>query len=166
MFGTVFGFVSSDVEEKIGILRDYRKSEVSDKYESVQKMLEYEVANKLTDNKKKASGARTLLRLHRALEFISALLEKIRDTDNKAKFSTEAVAAYDATLAKHHPWLVKKGVHVAMMMLPSRPDLLKKMSLDDTEEKMALLAKLIDELNVIYKITQDLYAKDKLLDLP
>ena len=158
--------MASDVEEKIGILREYRKADNRDEYKSIQSMIGYEVKNDITDNKKKASGARTLLRLHRALEFIYKFLAKIRDTDNNAKLSTEAVNVYDDTLAKYHPWLIKKGVHVAMMLLPHRPDLLKKMNLEDTPEKMSSMTKLIDELNVIYKITQDVYAKDNLLDLP
>ena len=129
-------------------------------------MLNYEVEKKITDNKKKASGSRTLLRLHRALEFIAALLLKIKETDNSKKFSNEAQKAYEATLAKHHPWLVKKGVGIAMMTLPSRSDLLKKLNLDDTPEKMGQLGELVEELNKIYGITQKLYEKDNLLDLP
>ena len=129
-------------------------------------MLNYEVEKKITDNKKKASGSRTLLRLHRALEFIAALLLKIKETDNSKKFSNEAQKAYEATLAQHHPWLVKKGVGIAMMTLPSRSDLLKKLNLDDTPEKMGQLGELVEELNKIYGITQKLYEKDNLLDLP
>lgn len=162
----MFGFVSSDVIEKIGILRDYRKSLDAEKYASVQGMLKHEVKEGTTANKKKASGARTLLRLHRALEFISELLVKIKDTDNSIKFSGVAIKAYDDTLAKHHPWLVKKAVHVAMYMLPSRQDLLKKMNVNDDEEGRKSLGDLVNELNEIYKVCQDLYAKDNLLDLP
>ncbi|XP_005100179.1 ceramide-1-phosphate transfer protein [Aplysia californica] len=166
LFGTIFSFVTSDVEEKIGILRDFRKAENAESYKTIQSMLDYEVANSLTNMKKRPSGARTLLRLHRALEFISALLMKIRDTDNSVKFSSVATKAYDETLAKHHPWLVKKAVHVAMYMLPSRPDLLNKMSIEDSNAGKARMTDLIDELNVIYNITQKLYEKDNLLDLP
>ena len=165
LFGTVFGFVSSDIEERITILRDYRSSEVADQYTSVQSMIEYEVANQLTDNRSRTSAVKTLLPLHRALQFITVLLLKLRDTDNEAVFSTAAIEAYDATLAQYYSWIVNKGVHVAMKMLPSRPELLKKMNLDETEEKMALLTQLIDELNAIHGITEDLYAKDNLLTL-
>ena len=154
------------MDEKIGIIREYRKSDVAEEYKTIQSLLAYEVAKGITNNKKKASGARTLLRLHRALEFISAILKKIRDSDNNKKFSAEAVQAYDSTLARHHPWLVRKGVHVAMLMLPSRPELMKKLNIDDSPEKMATLTELIEELNKIFDVTEQLYAKDKLLDLP
>ena len=158
--------MTSDVEEKIGILRDYRKSEHAEQYKTIQSMLAYEVASETVKKKKANSGSRTLLRLHRALEFITEFLLKLKESDNHCKFSSVVTKAYDDTLAKHHPWLVKKAVHVAMYMLPSRPDLLKKMGLEDEESDMNVVMDLVKELNVIYKITQELYAKDKLLDLP
>ncbi|CAL1532621.1 unnamed protein product [Lymnaea stagnalis] len=166
LFGTIFSFVTSDVEEKIVILRKYRKSEQANKYESIQSMLHFEVSQDLTKNKERPSGARTLLRLHRALEFISAFLLKLKESDNNVRFSTAATKAYDDTLAKHHPWLIKKAVHVAMYMLPSRQDLLKKMGVEDNEKGMGGISDLVVELNTIFKVTEDLYRKDNLLDLP
>ena len=129
-------------------------------------MVKYEVDNDLTDQKKKASGCRTLLRLHRALEFISSLLTKIRVTDNSCKFSKEATEAYDTTLAKFHPWVIKKAVHVAMYTLPDRQNMLGKMKIPDTEDGMGKVQVLTDQLNAVYGITQELYASNSLLDLP
>lgn len=166
LFGTIFSFVTSDVEEKIVILRKHRKSDQANKYESIQSMLQYEVSQDLTKSKERPSGARTLLRLHRALEFISAFLLKLKETDNNVRFSTAATKAYDETLAKHHPWLIRKAVHVAMYMLPSRQDLLKKMGVEDNEKGMGGISDLVVELNTIFKVTEDLYRKDNLLDLP
>lgn len=166
LFGTIFSFVTSDVEEKIGILRDFRKSENAEQYKSVQSMLQFEVSKDLTKNKKQASGARTLLRLHRALEFISAFLQKLKNTDNSAKFSSAASAAYDETLSRHHPWLIRQAVHVAMYMLPTRQDLLKKMGVEDNDAGMQGINDLIHELNTIFNVTEELYKRDNLLDLP
>ncbi|KAL8601376.1 hypothetical protein ACOMHN_042380 [Nucella lapillus] len=166
-FGTVFGFVTSDVVEKIGILRDYRKSEIGESFRTIQSMIKHEVDNDLTVQKKKASGSRTLLRLHRALEFIEELLVKIKTpTDKGRKFSEEAKKAYDDTLAKFHPWLIKKAVAMAMYMLPDRESMLMKMKVENTEQGMAQIEVLIGHLKVIYDITQDVYASYNLLDLP
>lgn len=152
--------------EKIGILRAYRESDVGEKFLTIQSMVKYEVDNNLTIQKKKASGCRTLLRLHRALEFISALLAKIRNTNNSCKFSSEAKEAYDNTLAKFHPWMIRKAVHVAMYTLPDRHNLLVKMKVEDSPDGMAKIQALIQQLNVVYDITQELYVANKLLDLP
>lgn len=152
--------------EKIGILRDYGHGENGINFRTIQSMVKYEVANNLTVQRKHPSGCRTLLRLHRALEFISALLTRIRDTDNTRKFSSEATAAYDQTLAKFHPWLIRKAVHVAMYALPYRQQLLTKMKVEDTPAGMKAMSELIEQLNLIYDITQQLYAENDLLNLP
>lgn len=65
--GTVFGFVSSDVNSKIEILETHRQKENAEKFETFGKMLEYEKTSSLLDKKDYVSGSRTLLRLHRGL---------------------------------------------------------------------------------------------------
>jgi hypothetical protein len=162
----VFSFVSSDIIEKISILRDYLKGPDGEHYKTVQAMMKYEVDNNLTIQHKKASGCRTLLRLHRALKFISALLTKIRQTDNKCKFSHEVRDAYDNSLAQFHPWVVKKAAHVAMYTLPDREHMLIKMKIPDTPEGMEQVGGLIVQLDSVYDITQDLYTKYSLHELP
>ena len=43
LLGTVFGWVSTDVDAKLEILRDHRKSDSKDNYQDVRTMLKYEV---------------------------------------------------------------------------------------------------------------------------
>lgn len=166
ILGSVFGFVTSDVVEKIGILREYRNSEVSEKYITIQSMIEHEVETKTTNSKKKASGARTLLRLHRALEFTARLMMDLNTADDHEKMSHITKTAYDDTLAHHHPWLIRKGVHVAVYTLPTRKHFLEKLKMDDTEKAKDLLAKVSDYQKEIFVITENIYTKEKLHDLP
>ncbi len=81
LLGTVFGWVATDVYNKMEVVREHRRGEHKDKYESVQGMLEYEVEANLIKHKAKDSstGTRNLLRLHRALEYITAFLGKNRN---------------------------------------------------------------------------------------
>ncbi len=67
MLGTVFGFVGSDVKSKLEILQGYRIGENKSHYETVEQMLEFEKSSDFIHSNKETSGARTLLRLHRAL---------------------------------------------------------------------------------------------------
>lgn len=166
ILGSVFGFVTADVVEKIGILREYRRSEISEKYVTIQSMIQHEVETNTTNNKKKASGARTLLRLHRALEFTARLMKDLKVADEHEKMSHITKTAYDDTLAHFHPWLIRKGVHVAVYTLPSRKHFLEKLKVDDHEKAKDLLAKVSDLQKDIHCITEELYAKEKLLDLP
>lgn len=165
--GTVFSFVILEIQEKITILRQYRQHPVrGPHFLTVQSMVQYEMDHKLTVQSNKPSGARTFLRLHWALQFISALVRKIKDMDRKSKFSDEVSEVYDRTLAQHHPWLMRKAVHLAVYALPDRPELLMKLHMKDTPAEMAQVEALITELEAIYDISQDLYAKNRLLDLP
>ena len=77
LLGTVFGWVASDIDAKMEILRGLKNGEQSEKYQSVQSMIQYEVDNNLIKHKAKDSstGTRNLLRLHRALEYIVAFLD-------------------------------------------------------------------------------------------
>lgn len=66
--GSIFGFVCSDVKSKVEILEEYRDNkEVSEKFETVKKMIHYERDKELLSKKDYVSGSRTLLRLHRGL---------------------------------------------------------------------------------------------------
>lgn len=166
IMGSVFSFVNSDVVEKIGILREYRKSEEAADYESFEKMIRYEVANDTTNNKKKASGSRTLLRLHRALEFTSRLMHDIRVAEEHDKMSHITKVAYDETLAKHHPWLIRKGVHVAVYTLPTRKHFIEKLGVQDAEKASEYLGKTADLQKRIFDITEAIYTREDLHGLP
>ena len=74
--------------------------------------LNSKVEHDLIKTKKKddPSGSRTLLRLHRALEYIIAFLHKLDDIQDADLCSVISVEAYEATLMKYHPWVVQ--VHV------------------------------------------------------
>lgn len=60
-----------------------------------------------TKKKDDPSGSRTLLRLHRALEYIIAFLHKLDDIQDPDLCSVISVEAYEATLMKYHPWVVQ-----------------------------------------------------------
>ena len=65
--GTVFGFVSSDVKEKVEILEKLRGKENADSFLTIRTMMQYEQESNLLNKKDYVSGSRTLLRLHRGL---------------------------------------------------------------------------------------------------
>lgn len=67
LLGTVFNFVSHDIQKKVTILQCYRKGGAGDYYYSIQSMIEYEQENNLLTSSDRQSGSRTLLRLHRGL---------------------------------------------------------------------------------------------------
>lgn len=49
--GKAFKFVSSDVVDKVGILREFRRSEVGEKFATIEQMMVYEKENNLINYK-------------------------------------------------------------------------------------------------------------------
>lgn len=167
LMGTVFGFVSSDVKEKVEILQKLRsQKENPEKFETVQIMMEYERDANLLDKKDYVSGSRTMLRLHRGLDFIYVFLKRLGElTEGDAKTNGICQTSYNETLAQFHPWLIRKGAIVAMYALPTRDQLLEKVCLD-AKVAIALLPEMLAVGRQVYDRTQALYTKFDLHGLP
>jgi len=164
LLGTVFGWVGSDVWAKIVQLEKYQAGEEKHHYANVKDMIDYEVEHDLIKTKKKddPSGSRTLLRLHRALEYIIAFLHKLDDMQGPDLCSVQSVEAYEATLMKYHPWVVQKAAKLAMRLLPTKDGLILKVhpegsesglkkTLEDFPKAVNAMRKAYDALHVFYE---------------
>ncbi|XP_058125421.1 ceramide-1-phosphate transfer protein [Anopheles ziemanni] len=165
LMGTVFGFVSSDVKEKVEILEKLRAKENAESFLTIRTMMEYERESNLLSKKDYVSGSRTLLRLHRGLDFIQEFLRRLGELDGDGKTNGVCQAAYNDTLAQFHPWLIRKGANVAMYALPNRDQLLDKVCMDATIA-IKLLPDMLSVTRDVYNRTQDLYTKYDLHGLP
>lgn len=172
MFGTLFTFVTKDVQAKISILQAYAKDQQHGPYySSIQAMIEFEKMNNLLCDHKRPSGARTLLRLHRALEFISTFLHEVTKLDDDHSTSTAARQAYNRTLAKYHQWYIRQSVHVAILALPYRRNLIDRVyggklpsgGNVEVNQNLSHMATIADQ---VFGITQKVYEEHNLLDLP
>ena len=171
LLGTVFGWVSTDVDAKLNVIRAHRKSESSDHYQDVRSMLKYEVEAKLIKPKAKDSGtgARNLLRLHRALEYIIAFLEEVPKLEGNDKCCPASQNAYKNTLQKYHPWLVQKAANLAMHMLPTKAGLIEKICGDDQvkiKRAEEALPAAVKAMQSVYHETNQVYEEYDLLNLP
>jgi len=172
LLGTVFGWVASDVDAKLAIIRGHRSGEQADKYESVQSMLAHEIETNMIKPKAKDSttGTRNLLRLHRALEYIISFLEGVPSLENQDKCCGMSQEAYKKTLMKFHPWVVQKAAMMAMHMLPTKEGLIQKICDAPDEDKIKEVTKTLKEaiqaMQKVYEITQELYKEKDLLSLP
>uniref|UniRef100_A0A2M4AN85 Glycolipid transfer protein domain-containing protein n=1 Tax=Anopheles triannulatus TaxID=58253 RepID=A0A2M4AN85_9DIPT len=165
LMGTVFGFVSSDVKEKVEILEKLRAKENAESFLTIRTMMEYERDSNLLNKKDYVSGSRTLLRLHRGLDFIQEFLKRIGELEADGKTNGVCQAAYNDTLAQFHPWIIRKGANVAMYALPTRDQLLEKVCLD-VAVAIELLPEMLAVTRKVYDRTQDLYTKYDLHGLP
>lgn len=164
--GTIFGFVSSDIKTKLGILEEFRKNqEVADKFKSVKIMMDYEMNGELLTKKDYVSGSRTLLRLHRGLDFTRNFLRKLEELGPDDKTNDACKVSYQETLAPYHPFLIRKGANLAMYALPTRDVLLKKVC-KDVGESVKALPEMLKYTDEVYDRIQVLYESNDLLALP
>jgi len=160
--------VTADVKDKIGILKTHRQSNAGPNYRTVQSMVDFEVANKITTVKgKPPSGSRTLLRLHRALEFIMLLFEKIQNAPLDEKLQPATSEAYNNTLYKHHTWIIRKGVGLAFHMMPTKRQLLERMNGTKTQEEyLKQMDQVMSASKPVYDTVQQIYKENCILELP
>jgi hypothetical protein len=158
--------VASDLEDKIRILSSWRQSDRGSHYQSIQSMIEHEVGLKFHLDGRMKSGSRTLLRLHRALEFIIEFIDRLGTSTDEDNTSTIASEVYYKTLARYHPWLVQKMADLAMYMLPSRRQLIQVMCKHDYNHVIQMLSDVTAAGRPVYDITQRLYTQYDLHSLP
>lgn len=188
--GSVFSFVSSDLKSKIETLELLRRQENENQFESFVAMIEYEKSNGLLTKNGYVSGSRTLLRLHRGLgesepaivskskqieaqmvssclfpAFIREFLHRLSALEPHEKTCAMCQTAYNETLAKYHPWVIRKGAVVAMYAMPTREQLLNKVCVD-VERALGVLPNVLETAKIVYERTEKLYTDHDLHSLP
>ena len=104
------------MNQKLIILTEHQRLDPVN-YHSIQSMIEYEIQTGRVKNKETKvsfpsgktlpNGCRTLLRLHRALAFISSFLNEMRSAADDASSASIAWNAYSSTLGQFHSWPVR-----------------------------------------------------------
>lgn len=99
------------------------------------------------------------------LDFIREFLRQLGDLNPNDKTSSTCRAAYDSTLAKFHPWIIRKSANVAMYALPNRDQLLKKVC-HDAEKAVLTLPSMLNVTKLVYDRTENMYTDFDLHGLP
>lgn len=139
--------------------------EVGEKFKSVKSMIDYEMSSELLKKKDYVSGCRTLLRLHRGLDFTRNFLRKLSELQPNDKTSEACKISYQETLSDYHPFLIRQGANLAMYALPIRDDLLNKVC-EDVPTSVKMLPEMLQFTDVVYERIQKLYSQNELLALP
>uniref|UniRef100_A0A336MVV4 CSON008513 protein n=1 Tax=Culicoides sonorensis TaxID=179676 RepID=A0A336MVV4_CULSO len=153
--GSVFGFVSSDIKSKVDILEELRKTDI-EKYFSVKSMMDHERDTDLLEKKHFVSGSRTLLRLHRGLDFLRDFLRRLSELDGEENTCAACRLAYNETLAHFHPWLIQKGALMAMYAMPTKNNLLNRVCADP-EKAVLILPDMLQVTDQVYDRVHALY---------
>lgn len=164
LMGSVFSFVSSDLKLKIDILSGLLNKE--EKYHTVKSLIEFERENNLLEKSEHTTGARTLLRLHRGLDFIREFLRQLGELSATDKTSSCCQNAYSKTLAKHHSWVIRKAAVVAMYTMPTREALFRKVSGDHVQHNVDMLPKMLEVTADVFNRMRTIYELHRLHELP
>lgn len=163
--GSVFSFVSSDLKQKIEMLAELITRDEQN-YTTIRTMIAHEKENKILEKSNHSNGTRTLLRLHRGLDFIKEFLRQLGNLSDTDRTSSCCQDAYNKTLAKHHPWVIRKGAIVAMYTMPSRELLFKKVCGENIQRNIDILPKMLEVTAVVFNRTHNLYDVHQLHALP
>lgn len=168
--GNVFSFISRDAVSKTQIMERHLAGEHGAQYHTFHSMVTFELDSNLVDLVKREkypeSGCRTLLRLHRALQWLQLFLERLRTSSEDSKTSVLCSEAYNESLAQYHPWIIRKAAGMALCALPTRDTFFEVMNAGNQEQVIALLGEALPVIAEVHQVTEELYAKNNLLDLP
>uniref|UniRef100_A0AAV1UY63 FYVE-type domain-containing protein n=1 Tax=Peronospora matthiolae TaxID=2874970 RepID=A0AAV1UY63_9STRA len=129
------------------------------KEQSVKAVIEQEVGLGVADvgGKKKPSCSRCLLRLLWFIQFVEACLRLTLLDSSDDNCYSGASKAYEETLGKRHPWLVRKGVNTALGSIPTRSHILAELhkgegdALEPLRKAHVELLRVIAELKAIFE---------------
>ncbi|GMF27589.1 unnamed protein product [Phytophthora lilii] len=129
------------------------------KEQSVKAVIEHEVDLGVADvgGKKKPSCSRSLLRLLWFVQFVEACVRLTLLESAEENCYNGASKAYEETLGKRHPWLVRKGVNTALGSIPTRSHILGELhvgvgdALDPLRKSHAELVRVIAELKAVFE---------------
>uniref|UniRef100_A0A8D9AR23 Ceramide-1-phosphate transfer protein n=1 Tax=Cacopsylla melanoneura TaxID=428564 RepID=A0A8D9AR23_9HEMI len=167
LLGKGFGFIGAEIESKINVLKSYQCGDYKDHFRTMKEMIQYEQSANLLDNSDYVSGCRTLLRLHRGLDFFRLFLDGISHLKPDESTYQVGQEVYDATLGLYHSWYIRMGAGVAMYTLPTKCVLFETVTgKGRVEEALEFLPSVIEVANQIYNRIQSCLAENQLLDLP
>lgn len=139
-------------------------------YHSVHSMIWVELERGQVDfHQQSDSGCRTLLRLHRALLWLKLFLEKLAEMPASGRLRSPSDLcreAYQATLANHHTWFVRRAAELAFIALPERGFFFKLVCVQSQEELSAVLTRVVNAIGEVYDRTQKALEDNSMLDLP
>ena len=91
--------------------------------------------------------------------------EKIVESNDSEKLPAMASSAYSTTLSQYHPWLVRRGVSMAVYTLPARSRLTQDLQLAPDTLKPTL-NELVAVLRPVHATVQALFSEYDFLNIP
>lgn len=166
IFGTPFAFAEDDVTKKVAIIKERMASYGAD-VKTCKDAIKHEMANDVIAQEPKRNVSRNLLRLIRSLEYLALFFTNFaKEFDNtKLEVTDISWSAYQATMQKHHSFVMRSALSAAHYAIPYRKDLYKMLDVS-VEELPKVLEALGSTLRTIHSHVHSFYEEMKLTELP
>lgn len=154
--GIAFKFAELDYVSKVRDLLEASKT-----YETLQHILDADVANYTV--RESGSHSRNLRRVRQGLDLIRAIFEQFLLSEDDS-LREAASTAYTQVFAPYHTWAVRTAVAAGMYALPTREQLLAKLS-ETNESAEKQMRRYISASGPVIEYIDQLYtSKDISLD--
>lgn len=166
LLGKGFGFIGAEIESKIKTLESFQCGDNKEHFRTIKEMIHYELSSNLLEKPDYVSGCRTLLRLHRGLDFFRLFLKGVSQLGPDESTYNVGQEIYDATLGLYHSWYIRMGAGVAMYTLPTKCVLFQKVTGENhVDEALEFLPRVIEVTNQNFHRVQTCLAEHNLLEL-
>lgn len=165
-FGAAFSMAEDDVAKKVGIIKE-RLALYPAELRTCQQVIEHEVANNIIEAEPKLNVARNVLRLVRSIEYLGLFFANFAKEFNNTQLEVTDISwtAYQATLHKHHAFIMRSALSAAHYAIPYRADFYKLIDVP-TADLPGVLEALGITLEKIHKCIQGFYDEKNLSELP
>lgn len=180
--GTIISFFSQKVKVKVALIRELSLKHgrrglpelaglQNEAYRSVRSMVEAELkAGVVNFSRRTDSGCRTILRLHRSLQWLKLMLEGLaEDADADGRYKTPGELSRDAyrvALAPHHSWMLRQAAELVFLALPDRKFFFQLVCVQSQRDATPRLRPVIHALTLVHTQTQSILHKHNMLELP
>lgn len=119
-FGSMFNFILSELTERLENLENRLYTQLSDYYESLEKMVDHEIKSGIIERDPVICATRAFQKIHIAFIFFTLFMDNLTRLEEYEGTSYACKSAYYKSYAKYHSWFVQKAAMFSIYSIPSK----------------------------------------------
>jgi hypothetical protein len=166
-FGSMFNFILSELTERLENLENRLYTQLSDYYESIEKMVQHEKNIRIIENDPLICGTRALQRLNVVFLFFILFVDNLSGLEEHEATAYACKSAYYKSYAKYHSWFVQKTSMFSIYSIPSKRSLYAKAMPDIAvvSEVDLLLKEFVERAVQIYEHCENVFKEKEIHEL-
>lgn len=165
-FGSMFNFILSELTERLENLENRLYTQLSDYYESLEKMVEHEINSGIIESDPVICGTRAFQKVHIAFLFFTLFMDSLTRLEQYEGTSFACKSAYYKSYAKYHSWFIQKASMFSIYSIPSKIVMYNKvLPGKDVAEVDELLKEFVECGVRIYEHCENVFKQKQVNDL-